>query len=669
MTPLRTSEEIVRDVLVISPAAAYALRGSVGAADLCATPIYTAYRGVNGEAVPLALSGGRYAAGYVRVSTLDQKEDGWSLPDQAERVVDFYLRRGLAFRVYSDATLSGKLPTDDKGLIRKMLASSALRYEEAYRAVFFSGDLYAADRPEMEAWLEAKLAQIRSGGSPDSYFALDLEGLDSETHKGRSRKNHGYRPGLSELMRAVNAGLVHTLALTDISRLARSQSLSAQLTDDLQARRVQVVGLIESLDWIAGQSNLGEQLTAAILTIVAEHKLREVCLNAIRGTAQSLRAGKSNGCLPHWLRRDGDGNVHLVPERADTARRVIECALSRPDRGPAALCTLLNADPGAYPPPHDGTNRRRAGRWRPGTLKAMFVMPSLTGHQEFFGRRWATLPPLVDEDTYRRLQRFLVRRRQVAGYVPTSSHLLTGLLRCPCGSFMLFMSSAWEGRKRRDYYRCYAAATGGGAGPGWHVQLRAEEAERFFTDLVRCDARVLLDAHRHGAERALLEAEGERLRVGIEAARGRLQATLENARERAAGDLRRMGRHPSPELVTALADADPETAAASETVTVLERDRDQQEHLLRTLVPSEHMGDIEERARRWDSLSDAGRNDLLRRLIHQVHIVRDGEREYFEIVPNTPSRRPLPPVNFRLVRHGWGVTRLLPGVAEWVASW
>ena len=114
----QTRDQIIAAACALEPRSAMLLRASGESAQVCATPIYTNYLDDHGQVVPLNLvSGGRYAAGYVRVSTVRQRLDGWSIADQVSRIVDFCIAHGYAFRIFSDASLSGKLPTDDRHLI------------------------------------------------------------------------------------------------------------------------------------------------------------------------------------------------------------------------------------------------------------------------------------------------------------------------------------------------------------------------------------------------------------------------------------------------------------------------------------------------------------------------------------------------------------------------
>lgn len=676
MTPARTAAQMVADIVAIDPTAAYGLRGSADAQALCASPLYTSYRDAEGRVLPLRFSGGRFSAGYVRVSTLGQKEDGWSITDQAERIVAYHLRSGLAFRVYSDASLSGKLPPDDPDLIARMRDASARRYEDAYRRVFLAEGMFPGERDAMERWLAGAVGLIRAGGHA---AGMPVESRDEmplpPTHGGGGRgiRRFDYRPGLTEMTRAVSRGLVHTLTLTDVSRLARSFSLSARLTDDLQAARVRVVGLVENLDWMqegGGDAGFGGEIAALVLTKVAEYELRRILVGALRGIYQALSSGTPIGVLPTWLRRTESGRAERVEPLCASVREIVRLYLEE-RIGPTAIATRLNEQPERFPPPVRDTGHPFRGAWEKNTVRNILNNCAIAGVQDAFGRLWPTLPPVVTGAEWARLREASSVRTQASGRKGRTS-LLSRLLRCGCGQAMGLQARAGgEGA----YYQCLNLTARAHRGDIPHARIPAGEMDRFFSELAAGHAgTLLLLSGESGEERGALEASLARLkeeRDALEAAEGAAQRA---AREKAGRDLALLGREASPEMVAALAQGDAALLAAKAARSENARQIAEVQDVLRTLLPAATASaatDLADSLRHWERMTVAERNGLLRRLIYDVRCVvsADGSAMQVLVRENSLSRGSLPPIDALSTRYrnaGWA--RRMPHPETWLAG-
>lgn len=660
MTPAKTREQMIADALAIVPQDAYAHRNSPNALHTCATPLYTSYVSTSGVTVPLILDNARYGAGYVRVSSIGQKEDGWSVGDQIERIVDYFTSRGEAFRIFSDASLSGKLPLDDELLIEKMLTATAERYEEAFRAVYLSMDKYKDEHAHMEAWLTDHLRKIRSGSA-----ATIPEDGGVRVYRGRKKKNHNYRPALTEFMRAVKAKHVHTLALSDISRLARNQALTLTLAEDLEHYKVKVVGLIETLEWISDKGNLGSKITNAVLTIIAEHKLREVCIGAIRGFSQMLAAGKPHAFLPHYMKRDKDGNAVLVSERAEVVRRVTRYILDNPNLGYGAVATYLNKHLELYPVPQSSGKIQARGLWGADTIKVLLTNPALIGYQEMFGRRWKVLPTVITEAQFDALQQLQkVRKGRGVSYIGIPSHLLTGLLKCRCGRGLIYVSS---GDKRPDYYRCGFTLKVRGV-THEHDSFKAMHIEGFADELGREAPHLLLAPYRNTAERSALEAE----RLRLKADQDRLREERFAVRREATLDAELMLRDKYGDLTPDLAElaqriagSDTRAKSVEAAWNQLSESIEAVDFTLRVALSGSVLDRLEERLIAWHSLATEEKNELLRKLIAEIRFSDEG----LILQPNAPRVAALPPIPIQLVPVYRRQDRALPSVEEWIKGW
>jgi DNA invertase Pin-like site-specific DNA recombinase len=699
----KTRNQIIDEIVAIQSLRAYGYRGLAAALDLCASPVYTEYL-KDGEPQRLTFRGGKYGAGYARVSTIGQRDDGWSIRDQVARIVDFYLAKGEAFRVFVDDAMSGSLPTDDPALITRMYAASARRYEDAYTAVFLHDTSeFKSEHPALERWLSVYVDAMRRGeAAPDGAAVMDVdvtwregaeedrgngdvspaasgedelsgsgEGLtaDDKPHsrRGRARKRFGYRPALTELMKAVREGRIHTLVLTDLSRLARSQSLSAQLTEELDAGDIEVIGLIEKLDWIKNYRDFGGRVSASVLTLVAEYRLREVCVGSIRGIAQALIGGRPHGTLPHWLARQEDGSVVVVEERAEAIRRIVAYALEHETLGYEALATRFNADPERFPAPTTRSPKiRRRGRWHWKVVKDTLLSLALIGVQERFGRRWNVLPALIDDETYNRLLRRAAERPKSKQKVREGAHLMAYLMRCPCGQ----PASWWpHSGGQSAYYCCPTLQRARYDKSRPHAKMDDKSLEAFFDRLASAHPEILLNANEASSERAALTSELERLRSERDEAESEIPRVLEEAADAIRSKLKSVGLPYTDATLSALVAADPAASAAKERVASLRREVEQCRNLLASLLPSDQIGGLRDRLSRWDALNVIDRNDLLRQLIRVVECeMYDGVQLRLHIYPNLPNAEPLAPVEAITVRAGKGYSRFIPAFKDWLLS-
>lgn len=137
----------------------------------------------------------------------------------------------------------------------------------------------------MEAHLAKTLAAIRSGsvtdaplGDAEKEALLEGEQEPMPRRTGRPSMAPEYRPGLTTLVESL--GYVHTLAVTDLSRISRSQILFADLAERLTAHRVRVAGLMEYLSWISGSGDIGADIVAYVLSCLAEYRLGELVIHS-----------------------------------------------------------------------------------------------------------------------------------------------------------------------------------------------------------------------------------------------------------------------------------------------------------------------------------------------------------------------------------------------------
>ena len=358
---------------------------------LCVTPIYEVVR-VGTNTVPLALAtGNRHAAVYVRVSMEQQVEDGYSIGDQIVRGIQVCLGHGEAFAVYSDAGLGGGLPYDDPELIRRLAEAKAEYYRDAFESILLGpyAPYTEQDKESARRYLQDKLvAELRD-------FNIDDQ-IDTDQFRAGM-----YRPALTVAMERLPR--IHKFLAGDLSRIARSQYLLADICEKMDRHKVQIVGTIESLDYLQ-KRGLGERTLAFVLSVAAEQRLREVRRHSLRGIVAALQAGKPTGHLPHWLERDPEGRATLTNngQEAQVIRKAADDLVS----GKASLIQIAR---GLH---ESGVPTAGGGRsWSKRAVHFILKNESLVGVHRQFGIPWRILPPVLTQAEFDAVQTRMTARR------------------------------------------------------------------------------------------------------------------------------------------------------------------------------------------------------------------------------------------------------------------
>ena len=259
------------------------------------------------------------------------------------------------------------------------------------------------------------------------------------------------RNGYQALLAAVAAGEVASIAVYDLSRLARNARLMLDLRHELE--RQQVPLLVANLpgakfDGATGRYLFGQLCLAAQLQ-------RDLDSERMSGMQRRLfEDGRHRGHDPLGYRslRDGTGNlVHprqlvIVPEEAPVVRRVWN---ELAQRSLVEVAELMN---------REGMPHRDRGVWtresvkdiaRRGRMYLGFVVEK-RGRDERPGRH----EPILSEAEYHRTIAAIAGRRRVGNKPrPFRSYVLRGLLYCSCGTRMRGEAHLQRGTERR-YYRC-----------------------------------------------------------------------------------------------------------------------------------------------------------------------------------------------------------------------
>ena len=574
-----TLEQLLEICIRLQPGEAAAS----GDSTLCVTPLVTRLI-VDGQAHTLRLRNGRHGAGYTRVSgniqraagseaTKTRKKvnhrtstqqvvdgaggkgqlaravgaaDGYSEEEQLLRQIRYFVREGLAFKVYSDCGLTGEYPTNDPRLIRRLLDGKANRYQKIFERTLLDETSLLRRTPEqiasMRAYLAMRVATIKDGLVTDDEYSKDAnadagsagdEGAVGDgkgpKKRGRPRKQAFFRQAFTQLWCDIEADLVDTTAVSDRSRLCRSADLESEFLVLLNAHKTRLVGLIEDLATLDVSDPLKKGF-AYMIASVNEYRLEETAGHSFRGLLQLLESGHPHGRPPWWLVRDAEGRAVEMPEYARYARRAAELYLT--GLGVSAVETKLHQE-GVVVGGQPLTTRM---------IRYVLESDAVAGIHWQFGLAWDVFPRLLPEETVEELRQRRQERRDLL--IPqfgerrkgrtAPNHVFTGLLRCSCGRTLRY---SHPGKPRRDggigYYYCPAPhkRTKG----EWHAWVNEDKLGAFLGELLGENPHLIADAVNGGEDRAAAGAARRvLLETALQGARAQYAAKQDAARASAA---------------------------------------------------------------------------------------------------------------------------------------
>lgn len=602
-----------------------------------------------------------------------QREDGWSQEDQLRRLVTHFVSRGSAFRVFNDSGIGGGVPFRSPEMMRRIWRKKARTYRSVYTAVFLNDPKLSQFLPQMQDYVAARVAEIEAGallpGVDEDFSGRDKDG--NLKYRTRERKRAQFRPALSLLME--NLDLIHTVAVTDTTRLSRSEAMTWEIAQQLEEHETEFLALLESAS-ITDSDDLGAALSNRVLAVVAEYKLREAVLGSLRGILTLLQQGKPFGKIPTWLRRDPvtgvaefatDESGNELPQ-VKAVRRLIELYLHQSDYGEASLHSVSVALAREYPSPHGKV-------WAPATVKHILRNPALIGVQREFGVAFPIFPPLVDADTWEAIQAKLNRRGQ--GYDRQNlknpeGYLMTGLLRCRCGRLMQHHRKVNGTR----LYLCYATTSQRQADTAMHhASISAPEIERFMDEWMEFWSGPVIRVFKESSQ-------GERLKGEIAELEDRLialkQQREDDAEERRDEAIRRV-RNAFGEVDL---HAVPVKAMIEQGVALLQssllRQEQETERLLnlkqqelRAMLRGDNLAQLEHRISDWDELVTLEKNFVLRRLFQSIQVEGLPPNESLLVTLSLPDAPALPHIPMPAKRFGSGYRRRLGSARDWVWAW
>ncbi|HWI65059.1 MAG TPA: recombinase family protein, partial [Symbiobacteriaceae bacterium] len=253
------------------------------------------------------------------------------------------------------------------------------------------------------------------------------------------------RPALTRLREAVQQGLVDCVVVFKIDRLSRNVVDTVNLVLREWDGKCHVKSAREAIDTATQQG----KMFFYTLVSFAEWERSVIRERTWSGRLRRLQEGRNPGFRPPYGLRTGatPGSFELVPDEAAVVRRIF--TLHARGLGYKAIATELG---------QAGIRFREGRPWSAQTVMAVLRNAIYTGRLVYGEQvvESAHLPRILADEQYEAAQerRSGRARERAPNRAVTSSHLLTGLLRCGrCGSAMMGRKKYGRGGGE-EYYIC-----------------------------------------------------------------------------------------------------------------------------------------------------------------------------------------------------------------------
>lgn len=231
------------------------------------------------------------------------------------------------------------------------------------------------------------------------------------------------RPKLARLLKDVDAGIIHTVLVRDIKRLARSgRILKDIVATHLLPNGVELHGLTDG----TRISTPNARFFTSILAEVAELEVNYTREHSMRNREQAALDGTLAHCpCTYGYQSTGKRSVGIVPKEAKWVRVIFhEYAINK--RSCQDIADKLTAQ--------KAPTRWGSGFWSSARVYAILHNPRYIGRINYRGHTMLenhVFKPIIEMKVWDKAQAELKRRSIIGPRTQNSPHLLTGLLKCP----------------------------------------------------------------------------------------------------------------------------------------------------------------------------------------------------------------------------------------------
>ncbi len=344
--------------------------------------------------------------------------------------------------------------------------------------------------------------------------------------------SRGFYKTLKEMLAALKErGDIDYVIVYKLERFARDELTDFSAYAEIRAAGAELVSATENID-----GTPQGMLLHGILTSINAFYSRDLAEKITAGRVTKAKLGGTPGRAPigylNKKRWDGKNDIRYVvtdPERAPHIR----WAFSAYARGRWSLQTLSDElyDRGLRVKP--GSNKRGTDKVGVQSLQKVLRDRYYIGTVVFRGVEYeGTHDPLVDKDTFSRVQAVLAANRQSGEKRRRHPHYLKGTVFCGHCRRRLIFSRARGNGGTYDYFMCAGRHSdrSGCSQPSIRAELVESEVARIYTSTIRVPA-----------ERIAIHRDD--IRRGLEGAIGMREAELDDARRqlgRAEGERRKL---------------------------------------------------------------------------------------------------------------------------------
>jgi site-specific DNA recombinase len=266
------------------------------------------------------------------------------------------------------------------------------------------------------------------------------------------------RPGFQRVLELAEDRAFNVLVVIDLDRITRAKNSAegAFIYDTLRECKVKISvpgqGIIDLEDE-------DQDFFVGLKREIAKWEKRKILRRTARGKRDALRVGKRYGSRdPYglvWVKDDtlaAGGTYQLEPQEAAIIRRMVHLSLS--GMGVAQIIWTLNQEGIRHRPT---TAFPQGNRWHETPARTLLRSTTIKGDFQILRKtegRIIKVPPVIDAETWSRLQASLDGRLRRGRPVTTGEYLLKGIARCGVCGYGMWVVRKRPGVSKTEYYRC-----------------------------------------------------------------------------------------------------------------------------------------------------------------------------------------------------------------------
>lgn len=353
-----------------------------------------------------------------------------------------------------------------------------------------------------------------------------VESVEFYVDAGRSAKDQN-RPQLQRLKRDIAAGKIDVVICFKLDRITRSLKDFVDLWEHFEDHSVDVISLREQFD----SSNATGMAMLQLIMVFAQLERRMTAERTVSIMNDRAARGLWNGghVLGYRCAKGESGKLIVDPEEAALVRQVFD---GFEELGSAGAITRRLSEAGIRYP----TYTTRADKVRGGNLFSKHKVIGLLRNAVYIGRvSWGEIvvddchEPIISKEQFNRVQLSIgetkKRRTNRKKQANSRQYLLSGLLRCPCGSHLVG-HSAHNKHRAYHYYSCTRQSHEAGKFSCNSPRIPAEALEEAVIGRVREIGQVV-ELRGKIVDRAIecLASESDKLKQQEDAVRRQQQQT------------------------------------------------------------------------------------------------------------------------------------------------